>query len=284
MRDTAAPYLVFSKRLIRPDTWIIQLGNDKNQPATYVVIGAERAAVIDTGEHLYDLRSYVEEITDKPLVVVNTHSHFDHTGNNGLFKDCPIYMSVEATREVKHNIHRGKDPANYDFDWQPIGVPEGFHVDLGGRDLEAIYVPCHSVTSFAWLDRKHKLLFSGDEVETGQVLIMGKGEHIGSVEAYLSNLMKLKKYRDEGLVDLVCPAHNGSPADGSLIDASIENCRRIMAGERGTKRIASPSFCAPGTPEAETRGKQLADRNVWRSEWKGSSIVYDADHIFGEGA
>ena len=39
----------------------------------YLIVGEEKAMLIDTGYAYGDLRGAVDSITDKPLVIVNTH-------------------------------------------------------------------------------------------------------------------------------------------------------------------------------------------------------------------
>ncbi len=58
---------------------------------SFLVVGKERAALIDTGLAIGDLASCVRAITKLPIVVVNTHYHHDHTGNNWRFDDIAIH-------------------------------------------------------------------------------------------------------------------------------------------------------------------------------------------------
>ncbi len=64
----------------------IYLLNDNDSGTAYVVLGRERALVIDTAngyENFYDI---VRGITDLPLVLVNTHAHPDHVRGNVWFE------------------------------------------------------------------------------------------------------------------------------------------------------------------------------------------------------
>ena len=52
---------------------------DEGREATgYLLIGEERACLIDTMNGYNDLSKVVKDLTDKPVVVVNTHGHPDH--------------------------------------------------------------------------------------------------------------------------------------------------------------------------------------------------------------
>ncbi len=44
----------------------------------YLVEGAQKAALLDTGSGAGSLRRYVETLTDKPLTALLTHGHVDH--------------------------------------------------------------------------------------------------------------------------------------------------------------------------------------------------------------
>ena len=268
----------FACRLIKPDTWFVQ--GILESPATHVLLGKKAALVIDPGQNRNNIRTYIESITNLPLQVANTHGHFDHTGSNGQFSGCPIYMSEYATQECKR-IFPHLNPDDYSVDYEPLAIDEGHIFDLGDRKVEAVAIGCHSPGSFAYLDHKHKLLFTGDELESGQVLI-NDVRNIGyaSVERYLANMKKLKERISE--FDTICPAHNGSPMDASIIDAFIENCQRILSGIDGKRDISSSTYLH-GRPD-DPRGAQSVQLRTnplyRRSEWKGTSIVYNINRVF----
>jgi glyoxylase-like metal-dependent hydrolase (beta-lactamase superfamily II) len=54
---------------------------------SYLVQGEERAALVDTGNGISDIKGLVEELTDLPVMVVNTHAHGDHIGMNHVFEE-----------------------------------------------------------------------------------------------------------------------------------------------------------------------------------------------------
>ncbi len=64
-------------------TWVIkEPGFDENM---YLIEGRDSSLLIDTGFGMGNLRDFVKKHTSKPLIVVNTHSHPDHTGGNYQF-------------------------------------------------------------------------------------------------------------------------------------------------------------------------------------------------------
>jgi glyoxylase-like metal-dependent hydrolase (beta-lactamase superfamily II) len=58
---------------------------------SFLVQGQKSAVLLDTGLGVANIRAIAEELTDKPLLVVNSHYHFDHTGGNPLFDEIAIH-------------------------------------------------------------------------------------------------------------------------------------------------------------------------------------------------
>ena len=82
--------------------------DDAGHSVCYVVCGSERAAVIDTVNGMEDLHAIVREITDLPLVVVNTHGHCDHVWGNTFFDEAYIHPDDVALHDL-HFANRRKD-------------------------------------------------------------------------------------------------------------------------------------------------------------------------------
>ena len=271
----------FMRVLVKPDTWLLNgISLDNAAPHPHVVIGDDKAIIIDTTDLNLELRKYVEQyVTDKPLMVASTHSHGDHTANNYMFSDCPIYMTEVAWKEIQENRKKKDDrqPVWALGDSTPIIIGDGDIIDLGGRKLECIkFCGCHSDSSIVYLDLKYGCLFTGDEFEGGQVLVMGaKGKNC--IEMYRDNLVELKK-KINGRATCICPPHNGSPIDILLLDYMIENCERIMAGHEGMKDVRSMTFGL--NPHGYDIGMFADMDNVRRSEWMGTSLVYNTKRIF----
>ncbi|MEI7601741.1 MAG: MBL fold metallo-hydrolase [Aestuariivirga sp.] len=66
---------------------------------SYLILGSERAVLFDTGMGIENIRVAAETITDLPILVVNSHYHFDHAGGNHLFEDIAIHEAGAAALE-----------------------------------------------------------------------------------------------------------------------------------------------------------------------------------------
>ncbi len=267
-----SPY--FTSRLIGRNTYIIQgEGCD-----SYLLLGDDEALMIDAGESVHNIREYAEKLTDLPVSrVINTHSHFDHTGGNGFFD--VIYGTKGISRSAKNTM--GCDPKAYKLDYTFTLVEDGEIIKLKGRDLQIIVLDCHAPENIAILDRTNRILFPGDELECGQVLLLpGYAEEPGqihakpaaSVETYLHAMEKLNSFRSE--FDTIFPAHNGSPLDPIYLDWYIELAKMVIKGFEGIEDCSTPSY------NESAAHFPLKDANYRRAEYKGASLVYCKDLIF----
>ena len=148
----------------RPGGSLVGLG----KPMIDVVVGEKMAAVIDTGYGEIDLRGYIEKnITDLPLICLNTHGHPDHVGGDGQFD--VTYISEKDLDAAKSMINgylqERMDPA-VKAAGEPnfVTIKGGEIFDLGGRKLRAVPIPGHSDGCMGFIDSKTKTLYSGDAV------------------------------------------------------------------------------------------------------------------------
>jgi hydroxyacylglutathione hydrolase len=199
---------LYGKWLIKPNFWAI---TNRWLNFMFLLVGKDRAVLIDTGCGEGNIRNFVESITTKPVMVINTHGHFDHTGGNGCWPDA--WMAEAAFADCKHAF----DPEQKRLlaekpypDYQTHALCDGDIIDLGNHELEIFSIPAHHAGSIAILDYQNRILFTGDEIESGQVLLL-KGrtdpDFYPTVTRHLDNILRLKSRRMD--YDFICPAHNG---------------------------------------------------------------------------
>lgn len=169
---------------------------------SYLVIGEEKAMLVDTGMGLGNIKAVVEFLTDKPVVVVNSHSHFDHVGDNWRFDEVhlldvmlPGALGAEDSGPVRscdvlkagssmpsndenctleaYQMPGSPDPSEFWFDYADLTqkpcnvVPiEAGHVfDLGdGLTFRVIATPGHSDDGLMLVCDEFKMMFTGDTV------------------------------------------------------------------------------------------------------------------------
>lgn len=93
----------------------------------YLVAGEEKAALIDTGMGFPGLRQLVERLTDKPVIVLNTHGHLDHIGGNDEFDYIYLHPD-DLTVYVEHGM-----------EFYRLGVIRGYGTGIGSRAFRRDY-------------------------------------------------------------------------------------------------------------------------------------------------
>jgi glyoxylase-like metal-dependent hydrolase (beta-lactamase superfamily II) len=78
----------FAVDLLAPGVWRLA---EPGHVCSWLVEGEERAALIDTGCGIEPIRPVVEALTGRPVLVVNTHNHWDHVGGNHEFEEIAIH-------------------------------------------------------------------------------------------------------------------------------------------------------------------------------------------------
>jgi glyoxylase-like metal-dependent hydrolase (beta-lactamase superfamily II) len=78
----------FATRRLDDDVFLIAEPPHVN---SFLVVGDERAALIDSGMGIDRIRPVAESLTDRPIEVVNTHYHWDHSGGNAEFDRASIH-------------------------------------------------------------------------------------------------------------------------------------------------------------------------------------------------
>ena len=243
----------------------------------YLLTGDTEGIMIDAGVSSRDIREFAEQVCGKKVrCVVNTHSHFDHTAGNGYFD--VIYGTDGISRSAKNTF--GGDPSRYKLDYEFTIINDGDIIDVGGRPLQVILLDSHSPGSIALLDINGRALFPGDEIDTGQVLLLpGYAEKPGqmharpaaSVETYLRAMTRLGDMREK--YDNIYPAHNGAPVDIAVLDNFIELAKRILDGYEGNLDCSGRGY-------NDSMGHfPRKEANYRRGEFNGVSLIYCADLI-----
>ena len=258
----------FSARFIGRDTWLIQgEGCD-----AYLLLGDDEAIMIDAGCSTENIRAFAQTLTDLPVrAVINTHSHFDHTGGSGWFE--VVYQTAGVARSAKNIM--GAPRTLYPLNYAPTIISGGM-LPFAGRPLEVIELNCHSPGDIVLLDLKYATLFAGDEVESGQVLLLpGYAERTGQIHA--SPAAAVETYQDavrtmrsrEREFDRLCPAHNGSPLPTVYLAWYEALCEAILAGLEGDPDCTSPTY------RREVLHFPFPEAGYRRARHNGASLVYN---------
>lgn len=174
----------------------------------FLVLGNERAALIDTGGGYGDLWGTIRGITDLPVTLYNTHVHPDHVGGNGFFKEAWIPAGDRGLIEhsVSWKARKGfmrmvRPELEEEFDKIPhVELPEDFKwhellggdvISLGGVSLRVIETPGHTSGSVCFLHEQEKVLFVGDLLGRKTTLLAKGGTPLVAFMETLRNLWEM---------------------------------------------------------------------------------------------
>lgn len=235
------PY--FQAEQIAPCTWKILSSGDYS----YLFEGEKEAVAIDTGYGAGNLREFLQTLTKKPVRnVINTHSHFDHSANNGYFEKAYMAKTGIPYATIPYKSFEGID---FPQDYERVGISEGFLYDLGGRELEVFDIPDHTDDGIALLDRKGRLLITGDEF-----MVFGKTLRV-TVATFMGYLEKLMAHRKE-FDRLVC---GGGVLNAKLLDDYYSCAKLILSGDKGQPDTGGGHKGPPPMP-AGPNGETVYDR------------------------
>lgn len=235
----------FEVRAPEPGVFTIVEPLHSEEVKSNLIVGDERAMLIDTGMGVGDIRGVVEGLTDVPVFVVNSHAHWDHIGGNWRFDEIWIHeaeaerlpqgVGNERLRRAFAPEHlSGPLPATFDLSTatippsHPNGVLQGGEAfNLGGRTLEVIHCPGHSPGGIALFDSDSGVLFSTD-VAYPCALYAFSDE--ADLEAYHRSLTRLALLAP--VLRTVYPSHCASPMEPSLLPTMRDAVGEILAGRR----------------------------------------------------
>lgn len=172
-------------------TWVGS-GHVMSNESLYLMEGNDRAVLIDAGTSIKDLDKIVASITDKPVMLVATHVHPDHTGS-AIDYFPELYLNPADTVNIPRMMP--------DYPGEVKYLNDGEILDLGGRQLEVFFTPGHTPGSTTFVDKKAGYGFSGDSFGSGNLLLTT------DFTTLLATCEKTSTMMESSRVDLLYPGH-----------------------------------------------------------------------------
>lgn len=212
----------------------------------YLVIGDDKACLLDTIDGFGNVKEYAQQFTDKEIFVILTHGHLDHGGgccwfdqvymNHAdlkLFNDScssDYRLSRYANRELTANIPI-KD-FNPIYDGEIIDIQDNQVFDLGNISIKMILVQGHTYGMMVPLIEQERMIVFGDACGVGTLLL---GSVSTSVSVYKQSLLNLKNFEND--YDYILRNHGTFKSPKQLLDNVIECCDKILENRTCGKSV-----------------------------------------------
>lgn len=178
-------------------------------PFMYLLIGDKQALLIDTGDvadpHVMPLETLVmsllpgESAAKMPLLVVHSHGHLDHRAGD------PQFEGVNGVQLVRSDLEHVRKYFGF-ADW-PNGSAQ---IDLGGRIVDVLPAPGHHPAQLVYYDRNTGLVFSGDFLLPGRLLV-------DDWKAYEASALRVAEFLKDRPVSFVLGGHVEKNRSGELL-------------------------------------------------------------------
>ncbi|HET7235710.1 MAG TPA: MBL fold metallo-hydrolase [Actinomycetota bacterium] len=185
----------------------------------FLIRGRDRDLLVDAGLGLAPLRTQLADLWERPVTVVATHRHFDHTGGLHEWDDVVVHRldaeavaSAEGFASLRIEDYPPEELSGYEAPvslltalpregFDPDGyrvtpvrptrlVDEGDNLDLGDRRFVVLHLPGHTPGEIGLWEEATRTLFSGDCVyESGMLLDELPESNIGD---YVRTMRRLR--------------------------------------------------------------------------------------------
>lgn len=195
----------------------------------YLIIGKKYNFLIDTyrgPDAIEEVKDYIEfNSPDKPLLIIYTHSHYDHTWGACAFEKKTVIAHEKCDKFV-----REEEPAFLEQHSElASGKVELVFPDMVFKNslvfpsegLEFFYTPGHTIDSISCFDSVDKVLIAGDNIESPIPYLLS--------EDLVTHRDTLNKYLERDY-DYLIASHDGIISEKLLLD-NINYITAVIAGD-----------------------------------------------------
>lgn len=191
--------------------WIIEDGFVR----FFLLEGNDKSMLIDSGFDCPDAIEIAKSITNKPIILVNTHGDGDHTSGTDGFDE--IHISEADFYNCKLN-------EKYKAKLNPVYDGEIFN--LGERCIKVVTVPGHTKGSVVLIDIDNHIMFAGDTIQDGSIFMFGNHRDTNSYE---DSLIKLLNIADE--YDTIYSSHGKCILPRTYVQSVLDSWMEVKLGK-----------------------------------------------------
>ena len=249
----------------------------------YLLIGEEKALLIDAGWGYEDIHPIIETITDKPVMLALTHGDPDHGLGAVNFDEFWIHpldygkllrndTYEERIGMLEYRLKKLPAIAPYidieDYCNKKFSKDTKVHflsdhevIDLGNRHVECILTPGHSYGHLMFLEKETGRLFSGDQlVDHHNIWHFLSHDEQAPFQTTLNSLRHLEQRENE--FTSIWPAHAKTPIEKNCLGELIE-CFESELELNYKKDVPFHSYKGDG----------------WRHYYKSVDLIYSDERL-----
>lgn len=235
-----------------PDTYAIYEPHQSEEVISFLILGHDKAVLFDTGMGISNIRAVVTQLTKLPVIILNSHTHNDHVGDNWRFET--IYSMdtnfsrqnakgsiTDAQAEIGPGQICGTLPVNFDakgYRTKPWHITRYIHdgekLELGARSIEILSTAGHTPDAICLFDHANGLLFTGDTYYPATIWLFRPETDF---DAYAKSVARLTALAPQ--VKTVLGSHNVPIAPPSVLADLAAAFADLRAGK---------ATCVPESP------------------------------------
>ena len=219
------------KQLYKDTYAITDSGLGQGKVFMYLLVGKEKALLVDSGFGLLDLKAIIGSITDKQVICVCTHGHVDHALGACQFsqafihsKDFDVYRKHSSPELLNEMATKGltlkpgksklNNPSYINLVEKMVkksypelkSLDDIKHFDLGERIITWYHVPGHTQGTIAFIDKSNSTAFDADACAPGAWLFLDESSPL---PLYLEELKKYQAFLKEQGINKRYVGHSG---------------------------------------------------------------------------
>lgn len=253
----------------------------------YLIEGSDKAALIDTGVGVGNIKEYVESLTKLPVIVILTHAHIDHSAGafyfdevylnerdakllNLEFNEVECKLMYEGIKDFITGIneelamHLNEDAIVKPYRKEFLPLTDGEQFYLGGVTLEIVECPGHTTGSVMVLIKEQRSIIFGDSCNPLVWLFLPEST---GVAEYKESLLRIKTREED--YDKVYLSHAPKDAPKEILDEVIYICDLILA-----EKCDDALYTIPGMKDGYIAKRLMPENNNFREDGKMGNIVY----------
>jgi len=237
----------------------VRMIRDSDNDKMFLVKGANKYALIDSGMGRGALKDYISQFTGgMPIEVIFTHNHGDHIGQSDQFIRDSVEHIGEADKPGLEQFLKNHSIPDDVIAKNVAAVHNGDHIDLGDRALTIYTAPGHTPGSLVVFDEQTGNLFTGDSFGSNSPTIpdaLWLQWSQTPLDEYLS-VVKSCRANFRGKVTHLMTGHNDHPLDGKKYLDNLQSALQELM-DKGDAALV-PSYRPAGLKQVVV-GDRLHD-------------------------